>query len=141
MRGVEKTLLKNIVRLNFIGRCGIVYVIYIYILYKYNYKYINIIIYYINKYRLHRLWAKAPFYFNLKLCYYLVSDFKGGRKMIFSGILFNVVQIILCFVFFVTIVYSIGNSRIKDKIVYFVFSMVTLIGMISIRLLQIFLGI
>lgn len=61
--------------------------------------------------------------------------------MIFSGILFNVVQIILCFVFFVTIVYSIGNSRIKDKIVYFVFSMVTLIGMISIRLLQIFLGI
>ena len=46
MSGVEKTLLKNIARLNFIGRCGIVYVIYI--LYKYInininiYRYINI---------------------------------------------------------------------------------------------------
>lgn len=59
----------------------------------------------------------------------------------FSVILFNVVQIILCFEFFITIVFSMGNSHIKDRIVYFVFSMVTLIGMLSIRLLQIFLGI
>ena len=59
----------------------------------------------------------------------------------FSAILFNVVQIILCFEFFVTIVFSMGNSHIKDRIVYFIFSIVSLIGIISIRLLQIFLGI
>ena len=59
----------------------------------------------------------------------------------FSVILFNVVQIILCFEFFITIVFSIGSSPIKDKITYFIFSIVSLIGIISIRLLQIFLGI
>ena len=59
----------------------------------------------------------------------------------FSVILFNVVQIILCFEFFITIVFSMGNSHTKDRIVYFIFSIVSLIGIISIRLLQIFLGI